>query len=213
VDRKAEVVVMHPDPRSAMTTDAGLARGPVSAAPIAAVPAVDSAGDRDYPSFRLATVVYAEREEHILLLRRAQGWLTDRFYLPGGTVEVGETPEEAAIREVREETGLEMVGELELVGAYLVRVAGLECLQLSYRGQLGPGPVRLSDAHNDLSWAEPAVLRLVMNEELFAKIARGDAATLDLLRNVAVDLDRYLACTGRTSPALPADAVLPMTPG
>ena len=48
--------------------------------------------------------------EHILLARhrRPDG---DYWVLPGGSVEAGESPAEAAVREVREETGLEILVE------------------------------------------------------------------------------------------------------
>jgi len=51
----------------------------------------------------------------VVLIRRANppiGWA-----LPGGFVDVGETVEAAAVREAREETGLE-VNQLELLGVY-----------------------------------------------------------------------------------------------
>ena len=50
----------------------------------------------------------------ILLQRRGDN---NKWGLPGGTIELDETPEMAAVREVREETGLEVeVGEL--IGIY-----------------------------------------------------------------------------------------------
>lgn len=43
-----------------------------------------------------------------LLIRRGKQPLRGRWTVPGGTVELGETLEEALVREVREETGLEV---------------------------------------------------------------------------------------------------------
>jgi 8-oxo-dGTP diphosphatase len=50
----------------------------------------------------------------VLLIRRSKEPLRGRWVVPGGTVELGETLEEALIREVKEETGL-MVRPLEVV--------------------------------------------------------------------------------------------------
>jgi 8-oxo-dGTP diphosphatase len=46
------------------------------------------------------------RDEHILLIQRANPPQAGRWSLPGGRVESGETLVEAVVREVREETGL-----------------------------------------------------------------------------------------------------------
>ena len=42
----------------------------------------------------------------VLLIRRGKEPLRGRWVVPGGTVELGETLEEALVREMREETGL-----------------------------------------------------------------------------------------------------------
>lgn len=55
-----------------------------------------------------AGVLIRDSEGRVLLQRRSDSGL---WGMPGGTLEIGETPEEAARREVREETGLE-IGEL-----------------------------------------------------------------------------------------------------
>jgi len=48
------------------------------------------------------------RGSHVLLVRRADPPNQDRWSLPGGSLELGETVEQAAVRETREETGVEV---------------------------------------------------------------------------------------------------------
>ncbi len=53
----------------------------------------------------------------LLLIKRAHQPFKGKFALPGGFVEIGETVEAAALRELREETGVE--GEIiRLIGVY-----------------------------------------------------------------------------------------------
>jgi 8-oxo-dGTP diphosphatase len=59
-------------------------------------------------------VVANDGNEVLLTRRRASG----EWVLPGGTVEAGEPPWDAAVREVSEETGLEIEVE-RLVGTYV----------------------------------------------------------------------------------------------
>jgi mutator protein MutT len=47
-------------------------------------------------------------EGRVLLIRRGKEPLRGRWVVPGGTVELGETLEAAVVREVREETGIEV---------------------------------------------------------------------------------------------------------
>ncbi|HEY2940833.1 MAG TPA: NUDIX hydrolase [Vicinamibacteria bacterium] len=53
----------------------------------------------------------------VLLIRRGKEPLRGRWVVPGGTVEVGETLEQALVREVQEETGL-VVRPIEVVAVF-----------------------------------------------------------------------------------------------
>lgn len=64
----------------------------------------------------LGVRVLLENEKgEVLLVRHTyvEGW-----YLPGGGVETGQTMVETAIKEVREEVGLEIISEPKLLGMY-----------------------------------------------------------------------------------------------
>jgi mutator protein MutT len=60
-------------------------------------------------------------DDRLLLIRRGHGPAAGNWSLPGGRVEFGETMAEALVREVQEETGLEVVagdyiGHVEIFG-------------------------------------------------------------------------------------------------
>ena len=66
----------------------------------------------DHPAVGVGAVLIHQGK--VLLIRRGKEPLRGRWVVPGGTVEVGETLEEALVREVKEETGL-VVRPLEVV--------------------------------------------------------------------------------------------------
>jgi 8-oxo-dGTP diphosphatase len=61
-------------------------------------------GRPDRPSVGVGAVLI--HEGRVLLIRRGKEPLRGRWVVPGGTVELGETLEQALVREIEEETGL-----------------------------------------------------------------------------------------------------------
>jgi 8-oxo-dGTP pyrophosphatase MutT (NUDIX family) len=157
------------------------------------MPDADVLGDAatDVPLYALGALVYAERDGEILLLRRAGGVLAGQWYLPGGAVEAGERPEEGAIRELLEESGLTPVGPLQLVGVYPVWQYGREWIHVSYRCAVD-GDVSLSDEHHEAMWIGPGDMRAVLTDEFIADLAGGNERVAALVNEIRSDLDRYL---------------------
>lgn len=57
-----------------------------------------------------ATLVFVVRDGEILLIRKLRGLGRGKINGPGGRLEAGESPAECAVREVREELGIEVLG-------------------------------------------------------------------------------------------------------
>jgi ADP-ribose pyrophosphatase YjhB (NUDIX family) len=66
---------------------------------------------RTYPEHPVAGVgaVVFTVDDRVVLIRRGQAPLSGTWSLPGGVIELGESLADAVVREVREETGLEVV--------------------------------------------------------------------------------------------------------
>ncbi len=68
---------------------------------------VMSLNARTYPTFPIPAVgAVILKDDQILLIQRGQAPAKGKWTLPGGVVELGESPEEALIREVQEECNL-----------------------------------------------------------------------------------------------------------
>jgi 8-oxo-dGTP diphosphatase len=95
----------------------------------------------------------------LLLIRRGQEPSRGLWSLPGGRVEPGETLEQAVVREVREETGLEVrvgtpAGSLVIpAGAVDYEVTDFVCTPVDPAA----APVAGTDA-DDVTWADAAAL-------------------------------------------------------
>jgi len=67
--------------------------------------------NRDYPSHPLPAILAAlVRDGHLALVQRDKESLPRRWGLPGGLIELGESPAQAAERELFEETGIRARG-------------------------------------------------------------------------------------------------------
>jgi len=93
-----------------------------------------------------AVSVALQRDERLLLVRRGRAPSLGYYAFPGGRVEAGETLEEAARRELAEETGLSVGALSPLVR---VSVEGDEVdydLQVFFGRHVGGEPVAADDA-------------------------------------------------------------------
>ena len=143
---------------------------PVCAAPLEAIAAGPDAGRPACPTGHFvhyenpAVTAFAfvrDAAGRYLVLRRAQEPFAGQWDLPGGFVEPGETPGEAIVRELAEETRLEVAVE-RILGAFASRYGddgkwtvdvGFEC---GVRGD--PGALTLDAEKSAAAWHLPHAL-------------------------------------------------------
>ena len=117
---------------------------------------------RSYPERPFLAVSAAiVRAGQVLLVRRARPPAAGLFSLPGGVVELGETLEEALVREVREETGL-TIEPVGLAGfrETIVRDGDARIERhfviLPFAARWRAGEVELNEELSEARWLEPA---------------------------------------------------------
>jgi 8-oxo-dGTP diphosphatase len=131
---------------------------------------------RTYPTRPyLAVSAAIFRDGRVLIVRRARAPANGLYTLPGGGVELGETLEEAVVREVREETGLE-VEPVALAGyrQAITRDAsgGVErhFVILPFAARWIAGEVSLNEELGEANWLDPAELSGLKTTEGLALI-------------------------------------------
>ena len=103
-----------------------------------------------------AAVALFNTEGNILMLRRKDN---DKWTLPGGTLDFGESLTDCAVREVREETGLQ-IRITGLIGTYtdpqvLIAYSDGEVRQeftLVYAAEIESGELEIDDESKEAAW-------------------------------------------------------------
>ena len=115
-----------------------------------------------YVNPRVVTSVIVERDRRLLLQQRAIDPRLGYWTFPGGFLEVGETTQEGAVRETKEETGIDVTLS-GLVGVYTRPRAGI--VLVVYEGRSDDGEPFAADAESsavrwfaidDIPWRELA---------------------------------------------------------
>lgn len=90
------------------------------------------------------------KDRKIFAARRGKGSMAGGWEFPGGKIEPGETAEQAAVREVQEELGAEIVAERPLEHIhyeYPDFILDMDCILC----RLNSGEIRLTE-HTDARW-------------------------------------------------------------
>jgi 8-oxo-dGTP diphosphatase len=142
-------------------------------------------------------LVLVQQDRRTLLIQEAKELYLGRWNLPGGRLEPGESLADAAVREAREESGLE------------VRLRGLLCMdQLIADGSGIPDRLRFVFAGEAVGGA----LKTTADEHsLQARwVTRDELAALDLRTPM---IERVIALSETASALLPLSSILPCSAG
>ena len=118
-----------------------------------------------HPGIPTGVHVLLERGGEVLLMRRAGTGFFDGLYsLPGGHVEEGESLRATAVREMREELGIELAeASLEVLGV-VHRRSDTNRIDFFLRATAWCGEPRIAEPHkcDELRWCAPAALPAVV---------------------------------------------------
>jgi 8-oxo-dGTP diphosphatase len=127
----------------------------------------------DRPYLAVSAVII--RDGEFLAVRRARAPMQGLFTLPGGGVETGESLAEAAVREVREETGLTietvaLAGHREVVTRDDTGRVQRHFVILTFAARWVAGEPCLNEELLEARWMRPAALRDLPTTEGLSEI-------------------------------------------
>lgn len=112
---------------------------------------------------RLGVSACVWRQGRVLIVERAKPPLSGLWSLPGGSVEPGEAVKDAALRELREETGVEaaldhLVGLFDVIRRDEAGALSMHFVIACYAGLWTRGDAIAGSDAAKVEWADPRVL-------------------------------------------------------
>jgi mutator protein MutT len=149
------------------------------------------------PAFHVHVDAIVRRDDEVLVMKRAMGTLSGAWYFPGGSLEHGESPEDAVRREIREEAQLE-VHDLRLFRVWHYRLGDSDhAIAISYTCSVPPGTEpRINQEHAAARWMAPRAYRdRYLNDEVLRAVEGHPAR--ELVAGVRGLVDAYIALHAR----------------
>ena len=143
------------------------------------------ADERTYPQRPyLAVSAAIFRNGQVLVVRRARRPALNLYTLPGGVVEAGESLADAVVREVREETAIEiepvaLAGHREVIARDAEGRVERHFVIMSFAARWRAGEPVLNEELDDARWVKPPELAAFRTTEGLAEIVAAAAALLD----------------------------------
>ncbi len=143
---------------------------------------------RTYPTRPyLAVSAAIFRDGKVLIVRRARAPAKGIYTLPGGGVELGETLQQAIIREVREETALaiepvDLVGFRQAIACDATGRVERHFVILPFAARYLGGELALNEELSEADWREPSALGNLTTTEGLAEVVAAAKARLAALR-------------------------------
>ena len=143
---------------------------------------------RTYPTRpHLAVSAAIFRDGRVLIVRRGRPPAHGLYTLPGGGVELGETLEQAVVREVREETGLAvaplaLVGFREAIGRDTAGRIERHFVILPFAARWIAGEIALNEELAEAQWRRPDELAGLKTTDGLAEIVAAAAERIALVR-------------------------------
>ena len=143
---------------------------------------------RTYPTRPyLAVSAAIFRDGRVLIVRRGRPPAHGLYTLPGGGVELGETLEQAVVREVREETGLAvaplaLVGFREAIGRDAAGRIERHFVILPFAARWIAGEIALNEELADAQWRRPDELAGLKTTDGLAEIVAAAAERITLVK-------------------------------